>query len=359
MCSPALIAAALRALCVLTCVVAMAAGAHPLGAPPGELVDVDGHLMHLYCQGRGTPTVVLDAGLGGASLEWSRVVRRVARFTQVCVYDRAGYGWSDMGDYPRTSAREVDELHQLLANAGLRAPYVLVGHSFGGYNAQLFARRYPSLVAGLILVDSSHPEQVERFQAPPYSVKTAPSSRFGLVQFGEMPPLHANLSQRARLLMLYQFKHWKPRRTVSYELLGFRDSARDVRAAPALPAIPLVVLTRGRRVWPATPHGDRLEQLWIELQSELAAQSPEAAHIVVRAGGHMLHLEQPGMVAYGIALVFDAVVAKQPGPGGDALPAAVRAFDGAIDNAVWLQDSLGVQAPARLALHPALLEPGS
>jgi len=344
-------------LCALLLAGALSAAAHPLGRAPGRLVDVNGHRLHIYCQGRGTPTVVLDAGLGGASLEWTDVMKRVATFTQVCVYDRAGYGWSDMGPFPRTSNREVDELYLLLGNAGIKGPYVMVGHSFGGYNAQLFARRYAYLVAGLVLVDASHPSQVERFQAPPYNVKTAPTSRFGLVQFGEMPPLHYNLSEGARLLMLYQFKHWKPRRTISYELLGFRDSARELREAPELLPMPLAVLTRGRRVWPLSAHGDQLEQLWIELQSELAAQSADSAHIVVREGGHMLHLEQSSMVAYGIALVFDAINAKQSGLAGMALPSAVRSFDGAIQNAVWLRDSLGVHTrrdpPPRLALHPA------
>ena len=336
---------------------AMSALAHPLGNPPGKMIDVHGTRMHLYCKGHGTPTVLLEAGLGGASLEWLPVMSQVARFTAVCVYDRAGYGWSDMGSYPRTSSQAVDELYGLLTNAGQRGPFILAGHSFGGYNAQLFARRYAFLTAGLVLVDASHPNQVERFQAPPFNIKTAPLSRFGLVQFGEMPPLHGRLSRQARLLMLYQFKHWKPRRTISDELLGFRDSARDLRRAPALPPIPLVVLTRGKRAWPLTPHGNLLEQLWIDLQSELAAQSPEVAHLVVRESGHMIHLEQPAMVAYGIALVFDAFNDTRPRQHADVpLVPAARRFDGVIANAVWWRDSLGVRgagkmAPASIALQ--------
>ncbi len=329
--------------------------AHPLGAPPGKLIDVHGTRLHLYCAGRGAPLVILDTGLGGASLEWLPVMKQVARFVEVCVYDRAGYGWSDMGAYPRTSSQEVDELHGLLANAGRRGPYILVGHSFGGYNAQLFARRYPLLAAGLVLVDASHPNQVERFQATPYRINTAPSSRYGLVRFGEMPALHANLSRRARLLMLYQFKNWKPRRTISYELLGFRDSARELRSARALPPLPLVVLTRGKRAWPLTPHGDLLEQLWIDLQSELAAQSPESAHLIARDSGHMIHLEQPALVAYAIALVLDAVRDAPTDRHASLLPGnAARRFDGLIENTVWLRDSLGVRTAGRVSAGVAL-----
>ncbi len=338
----------------LLAVCAMPVVAHPLGAPPGKLIDVHGTRLHLYCEGRGAPTVILDAGLGGASLEWLPVMQQVARFTEVCVYDRAGYGWSDMGAYPRTSSQEVEELYELLANTGRRGPYILAGHSFGGYNAQLFARRYPLLAAGLVLVDASHPSQVERFQAPPYRVNTAPSSRFGLVQFGEMPALHANLSRRARLLMLYQFKNWKPRRTISYELLGFRDSARELRNAQSLPPLPLVVLTRGKRAWPPTPHGDLLEQLWIDLQSELAAQSPESAHLIARDSGHMIHLEQPALVVYGIALVLDTVRDAQVGRTSLPLGTATRRLVGAVEHAVWLRDSLGVRAASRVSASVAL-----
>ncbi|MGH8598444.1 MAG: alpha/beta fold hydrolase, partial [Gammaproteobacteria bacterium] len=321
----------------------LGAVAHPLGNPPGTLIEVDGRRMHLYCQGHGVPTVILDFGLGGASLEWLPVLHRVTRFTQVCVYDRAGYGWSDMGPFPRTSSAEVDELYLLLSNAGLDGPFILVGHSFGGYNAQLFARRYPFLTAGLVLVDASHPDQIERFQAPPYNVKTAPTSRFGTVQFGEIPTFHQSLSRRARMVMLYQFKNWKPRRTMSYELLGFRDSASELKRAQPLAPMPLVVITRGKRVWPDDERGTRLEQLWVTLQSELAAQSPTATHLVARSSGHMVHLEQPELVSFGIALVFDAAVPRLADHEQVSAVQQMQRFDGAVSNAIWLKDSLSVQ----------------
>jgi pimeloyl-ACP methyl ester carboxylesterase len=332
--------------------------AHPLGKAPGQLIDVDGRRMHLYCQGHGSPTVILDTGLGGASLEWLPVVHRVMRFTQVCIYDRAGYGWSDMGAYPRTSSSEVDELFLLLSNAELKGPYILVGHSFGGYNAQLFARRYAYLTAGLVLVDASHPDQIERFQAPPYNVKTAPTSRFGTVQFGEIPAFHPSLSRRARLLMLYQFKNWKPRRTMSYELLGFRDSARELRQAPPLVTMPLVVLTRGKRVWPADAQGDRLEQLWVSLQTELAGYSATSAHLVARESGHMVHLEQPELVSYGIALAFDAATSHDLGLSSTAAR-QMQTFDGVLSNAIWLKDTLSLQPQAAViaARTPSMIAP--
>ena len=338
-------------LIALWCLGAGVAAAHPLGRAPGRLIDVDGHRMHLYCQGQGVPTVVIDTGLGGTSLEWQPVMQRVAHFAQVCVYDRAGYGWSDMEPYPRTSSIEVNELHQLLHNAGLSGPFVVVGHSYGGYNAQLFARRYPRLTAGVVLVDASHPEQIERFEAPPYHLNTAPISRFGVVQFKELPALHPSLSPQARLLTLYQYQNWRPRRTISYELLGFRDSARELRAEPPFPAVPLVVLSRGKRVWPVGPHGDQLEQLWLALQGELAAQSPTSAQILARDSGHLIHLERPALVAYGIALVADASRAGAP-PSPTAVQ-SVESRDGTIFETTWLSDTLNLRtSSAVVALHP-------
>ena len=129
---------------------------------PGRLVDVGGHRLHLHCSGQGSPTVVLDTGLGMPSASWVLVQPVVAQWTRVCAYDRAGYGFSDLGPTPRTSQRIVEELHALLDRAGEPAPYVLAGHSFGGFTIRLFASRYPSQVAGLVLIDASHEDFATR-----------------------------------------------------------------------------------------------------------------------------------------------------------------------------------------------------
>ncbi|MDF2629618.1 MAG: uncharacterized protein K0R39_3449 [Symbiobacteriaceae bacterium] len=121
--------------------------------PPGRLVDMGGYRLHILCEGIGGPTVVLEAGLGGSSLDWSLVAPALTREARVCTYDRAGYGWSEPGPAPRTGARGAEELHTLLIRAGEPGPYILAAQGLGGVYARAFAAAYPRETAGLVLVD--------------------------------------------------------------------------------------------------------------------------------------------------------------------------------------------------------------
>ena len=131
--------------------------------PPGQFVDVGGHRLHLWCIGSGPPTVVFESGLGGGAFDWGYVQPSVARSRRACTYDRAGYGYSELGPRPRSSRQIANELFTLLDRAGIAGPVVLVGHSFGGYNVRLFAAEYPRKVVGLVLVDASHEDQGRRY----------------------------------------------------------------------------------------------------------------------------------------------------------------------------------------------------
>ena len=142
-----------------TIATARAERAHP---PPGKMIDVGDHRMHIDCVGQGSPTVVLDTALGAMSASWVRVQQEVSGTTRVCAYDRAGMGWSQSGPEPRDAKQVAGELHALLEGAGIDGPYVLVGHSFGGLYMQTYAARYPEEVAGVALIESSHPEQFSR-----------------------------------------------------------------------------------------------------------------------------------------------------------------------------------------------------
>ena len=122
-------------------------------SPTGQLVDIGGYRLHLYCIGIGTPTIVLIPGAGDYSFDWALVQPALAKATRTGSYDRAGYAWSDLGPNPRTMRQEADEVRRLLARAGVDGPVLLVGHSLGGLIARVYAREYPEAVSGMALVD--------------------------------------------------------------------------------------------------------------------------------------------------------------------------------------------------------------
>ncbi|WP_038020004.1 alpha/beta fold hydrolase, partial [Synechococcus sp. PCC 7335] len=129
--------------------------------PQGELIDVGGFRLHLNCMGQGILTVVMDAGGCAPSIAWGLVPSEIAKFARVCIYDRAGFGWSEPNfGAARTSQQSADELHLLLSKAEIEPPYILVGHSLGGVNMRLYASQHLEDIAGLVLVDSSHENQM-------------------------------------------------------------------------------------------------------------------------------------------------------------------------------------------------------
>src|SRR6266487_2016894 len=171
----------LAALFVLIAILALAGASYEAIAaagdarrypPPSQLIDIGGYRLHIQCVGTGSPTVVLDAGLSGSSLDWRLVQPELGRSTRVCAYDPAGLGWSPPRPQPRTPRQIADELHTLLTNAGIAGPYVLVGHSLGGKNVRLFALSHPNQVAGMVLVEArgeyvdanTSPAEVQAFQ---------------------------------------------------------------------------------------------------------------------------------------------------------------------------------------------------
>jgi pimeloyl-ACP methyl ester carboxylesterase len=285
--------------------------------PPGVLVDVGGFRLHLDCIGSGSPTVVLDAGLGVPSLTWTAVQKRTAKTTRVCWYDRAGYAWSDSAPTARTSDNIVTELHTLLVNAGETPPFVLVGHSFGGYNVRLFAHRYPDEVAGLVLVDSSHEEQWSRL--PPAVIAASGSAslldvlkvvaNFGV---GRMFPSLtgadelATPSMRAEapeVLDALRALALSPRSLAitADEMRSLQDSAVQVRDSRAFGDLPLIVLSAGQFAQiPGVAQADldAAKRVWLtELQPDLATLSTHGRRTVVEDSTHMIPVLRPDIVA--------------------------------------------------------------
>ncbi|GEM_PF-3237462 len=162
---------------------------------------------------------------------------------------------------------------------------MLVGHSFGGLNTALFARRYRYLTAALVLVDASHPDQVKRFLAPtPFNMLTAPSSRYGIVQYRDPPPARVALPEAIKREIGRRAAMRRTRRTLGNELLSFRDSARQVRQSPDLANLPLLVIRRGKVEDDLSEKRFLLEALWLQLQIELASANSASTHSRTKIG---------------------------------------------------------------------------
>ncbi len=340
-----------RSLCMLSgFILAMWQTNLHAGQPvvPGRLIAVDGVQLHLLCRGRGAPSVILDSGLGGVALEWEAVQQALAGELTVCSYDRAGMGWSDAPKAPRTTGRIVTELRNLLQQGKVAPPYVLVGHSFGGYTAQLFASRYRRDVAGLVLLDSSHPEQVERFLAPPIGLRTVPRRRGVMIM--SAPPMPRALPDHLKIPVARLLAQYKSMRTTHDELMHFADSAHQVRDADVRLEVPIVVVSRGRHEWSRGAKGALKERLWRTLQEELSLLSPRSAHLLALQSGHHIHLEQPQLVADAVRMV----VAESYGV---AAPIRVRAAAHAmsLNRVAWLRNSLET-APRAFAANTGLMK---
>ncbi len=268
--------------------------------PPGVLIPVGDHRLHLNCRGSGLPAVILDAGLGGNSLEWRRVQALLADRFMTCAYDRAGYGWSEGGPLPRTSQRIVFELNALLRSAAIPTPFVLVGHSFGGLNVRLYASYYPQQVAGLVLVDAAHEDQFDELAMSGDLGSLPVGSNFFLTSRPGVPP---NLPPSVRSLAKAMNAEYKTHRALRGELSAFRLSAAQVKNAAVDDAIPTALLTRGRRVWPNTVDGARMESAWRRLQTRLAENWQRTRHIIAHDSGHYIHLDEPALVADAVTWV--------------------------------------------------------
>lgn len=292
--------------------------------PPGELVDVGGYRLHLSCAGSGEPTVVMDAGANDFSLFWARVQPAVSQFARVCVYDRAGLGWSEPSPHERTSPTMVRELHTLLERAGNPGPYVLVGHSLGGLNVRLFAQQYPGETAGLVLVDAAHEEQDLRLPSFRTAVAQAGGqfrtldrlSALGLLAFapGQIPgrdlPEPAATQYRALLASTSSFG------AAAEETEALERSLAEARAAGPgeLGPFPIVVLSRGlSEPLPGrtAAEAEADEQIWRELQLDLVERAPGSTHIIAGQSGHYIQLQQPELVIEAIRQVVRDVQARQ------------------------------------------------
>ncbi|NEO46523.1 MAG: alpha/beta hydrolase [Moorea sp. SIO4A3] len=295
--------------------------------PPGKLVDVGGRKLHLHCMGEGDVegdvTVILEDGLAPmGSMAWGKVQPHVAQFTRVCAYDRAGIMWSEPSPHPPTADQIAQDLHRALEQAGIKPPYVLAGLSMGGIYIRVFAELYPDEVVGMVLVDSSHPEQEERFPPAPVNLKPSPVKSWlnrQLAAMGVLRLLHNFPNPNLRRIppeMLPQLKAFGPQSTVTVEAETqiFHRNLKRAQTTSSLGDRPLVVLTAAKPVTvDQLPRGFTLEYIqqeravWQELQAELATLSSSSQHIISEQSGHLMYFDQPRLIIDGIHHVVDQV----------------------------------------------------
>jgi pimeloyl-ACP methyl ester carboxylesterase len=310
--------------------------------PPriGRAVDVGGRTLNLYCSGDGSPAVIFETGGNSPGYEWTAVQTSIAGFTRACWYDRAGVGWSDPPPSPRTSVSVASDLHEILRRASVPPPYVLVGASIGGEYARIYAGHYPQEVAGLVLVDSSHPDQ----QEPPFMLsplnRMSPHarelictalpfmSRFGVLRFMASRMRRPVPSQASTQQEILAKLNAQPKQvTVDAEQAcaatndgrfvptagsGNPELDNAARNSGNLGDRPLIVLTAGR-YW-ASPGLEKqaadYHEIWVhQLQASLAQLSSRGRQVVVDAHHDMS--EAPDAVVSATRQVVEEVRAEK------------------------------------------------
>ena len=230
--------------------------------------------------GKGDPAVVLESGLGDTSEPWSKVQPEVAKFSQVVVYDRAGLGQSEAGPKPRTAQQIATELHTALKNAGLAPPFILVGHSAGGFYIRVFAKMYPDEVAGMVFVDSTPEDFFERLKAT-----QSPEER---KKFEEKKQDYVREASEGR----------------RDEWASLGVDLEQARAAVPLPNIPVILLTGMADEPDKTPEA---KQLWLSLHNEWLRTIPNARHIITNKSGHYIQIDEPELVTDAIRQIISSI----------------------------------------------------
>ncbi len=277
-----------------------------LNPAPGRLISVGNHKLHLLSKGSTAPAVVIEQGAGELSKFWWPLQEEIAKFAQVCIYDRAGYGWSESAPLRKSIEDRTRELHTLLSEAGVQGPFILVAHSYGGFLVRAFAQDYPGQVAGLVLVDT--PDESTIFQSEIlafYSKARVVNRVVGLI---------------ARFGVLRLLRHWVPldrfglwlTRPSEYaalcdDLLSLELVPAPLRAsknAGSLGSLPVIVITHGQ---PFPGPFAVLEKNWSDGQARLASLSTDSVLMVAKESNHMIQQDEPALVVDAIRRMHEAV----------------------------------------------------
>ena len=296
----------------------------PFSPAPGRLVDVGGRKLHLLCSGQGAPTVVLEAGASSFAIDWTLVQREVSRTNRTCSYDRAGFGWSDETK-PETRASSAADLHKLMATAGEKAPFVLVGASRGGLLIRAYLLDYPQDVAGLVFVDPASEDRLFtmlngqgmliaeltaeqlRTTFPTRSVPIPRRKPQTGAPFDRLPPDLYAVRVRLDEQLIASFPDSVPPEVVGHSQETERAFLARLLASRSASPHPLgdrptVVLSRG-----VEPNAER-----DSVHAALARLSSNSRHVVIAGSGHEIHLFEPSAVVQAIADVLRSVREKSP-----------------------------------------------
>jgi pimeloyl-ACP methyl ester carboxylesterase len=288
----------------------------------GQLVDVGGYRLHIYCIGEGSPTVILDAAADMMSSDWAWIQPEIAKHTRVCSYDRAGMGWSDSGPQPRDAKQVTTELHSLLTNAGIAAPYIMVGHSAAGLYARMYAAEYPEEVAGMVLVDPGHPDmdtRIPALQAQNASDASLVNTMRVLSYFG-LPRLLGVGKNNAQGLPPQQAaevnvfvsrpQHWA---TILSLINATSATYDEVRATGSLENMPLVVISANTAWFTKGAPADDARNTLNDLQSEIAGLSTNSSHRIIDGATHgsLVHNQNDAQAV--ISAIDDVLTSLQTG----------------------------------------------
>jgi pimeloyl-ACP methyl ester carboxylesterase len=257
------------------------------GAPLDALIDVGTHRLHIHCVGAGSPTIVLDTGAGDTYEGWVPLIDSLAQESRICAYERAGYGQSDPGPMPRDSQRAVDELHRLLVKSGEEGPFLLLGHSLGALNLQVYAARYPEEAAGLVLLDppplkwlagEDFPELRELFRQEAASMRN-------LADAAEASG-PSEQQMRASFLLAVASEH--------EQLIG--ESAEQAAAIGSFGQLPLVVVGATKPDPRFGTSAGAFRLFWNRESHLLAEKSDDGRFILADGSSHNIHLDAPDLV---------------------------------------------------------------
>jgi len=290
--------------------------------PPGKLVDLGSHKVHLWVQGEGEITVVLDHSLGG--VEGYFLIDEIAKLTRVCIYDRAGYGWSEPSPKPRCSQEIVTELDLLLMRADIEPPYILLGESFGSYNMRLYAHTFPEKVEAMILTDGLHESGMLNLPIAIAMVKYLFVSGFvmsifgswlGIIRIMGMTGLFELIKPQLRQFSLLQrqrvkrsFSHHNHWLTMARELINFSQSSHQVKIANNFADLPIVGIRAKTFFQPSVftfflPL-KTFNRLRDKMHHRLSLISTEYTEIIAAKSSHFVWIDEPEIIIQAITKIL-------------------------------------------------------